>query len=500
MAASSKPTAVHFSLAISVMITLILGLVCYMMAKENQKLALAEAAARTTASTSDNALRKVLDEITLLKKKLGYTDFEAVGAETDNTPNSVIGSLNRDLALYGKEYVQPSAAAPTVAATLQSLRAALNSQDQNNIQRQAQLEAVRNELAQEVAAHANRVAEISASQTSSEAQLTDVVTTKNELLAQKDGEIAKFRDLYNKEQRDREALKDELESVRKVKDAEIQEFENIVRFQRGQLASLENQSFDKPDGLIVRVENTTRTVWINLGSDDGLRTQVSFSVYTRSNQGFGRGSADIKGKIEVIEILGPHLARANIIKDDVSRPIQANDPIYSPIWTKGNKEFFSFVGIVDIDGDGKSDREYLHTILNTAGSDVEVEIDDQGNRVPEGSTLSVKSKFLVIGKIEDPTDFPGSDTEKQEQISKVREEHRQLVNDALRRGVKVITFNDFLNYIGYEQQSIHYDANSKQKFNLRNGAQTRREHSGVGNSSGSSTGQTSKRFDSSSKK
>jgi len=493
MAASSKPTAVHFAFAFTMMTTAVLGIVCYYIAKENQKLQAASVTDRANADAARGLDRQSQDDIALLKKKLGYVDFTAVGTENDNAATSVSGALTRDLLLYGQEQVQPNPAAPNVSATLQSLRAALNAANQNVQERQTQLAAVQAELAQEIASHTNRVSELATSQTKSESQLQELVKGKNETIAAKDSEIARWRDEFRTMQREKESLSDELDAVRKTKDTEIQELESIVAFMRERLNDLEDLSFDKADGQIVRVDNTTNTVWINLGSEDGLRSQVSFAVYTKSHEGFGRGNADIKAKIEVTKIRGPHLAEARILKDDIARPIQTDDPIYSPVWSKNGKEYFSFVGIVDMDGDGKSDRTLLKNTLENASSGIEVEIDDNGFRSPEDAILSVKSKFLVVGKIEDPADYPGTDEEKQESVRRVQEEYKTLTRDALRKGIKIVNFHDFLNYMGHEQQHRHYNPSSDQKFNLKAGSQS----TGVGQQRGTSfdsTGQTSKRF------
>ncbi|SFI28505.1 hypothetical protein [Planctomicrobium piriforme] len=468
--ASTKPTAVHFSLVIFVMSTLILALVCYLNYKEFTVAKLAAAAAADKSARSDADLRTALDEMTQIKRKLGYPDFEAIGTEADTSPNTVSGALNRDLALYGREQVQPSPANPSVAATLQSLRSALNAAEAHVRERQSELVNVQTELAQEQAAHTKKMSEIQTSQSSSEEQLQELVAQKNELVSEKDREIAKWRDEFRREQREKESLRDELDALRKQKETEIREFESVVGYLREKLNSLEDLSFDKADGQIVRVDNTTRAVWINLGSDDGLRSQVAFSVYTRNHNGFGRGNADIKAKIEVTKIRGPHLAEARILQEDLARPIQALDPIYSPAWSKGLKEYFSFVGVLDMNGDEKSDRELLHTVLQNSGAGVELEIDDAGNRVPEGGQLSVKSKFLIIGKIEDPADYPGSDTQKQEEVRKVIQEYTDLTKEAMRKGIKVVSFRDFLNYMGYEQQQRLFNTDSR-GFNLKTGTE-----------------------------
>jgi hypothetical protein len=469
MAASTKPTAVHFSLVFFVMAALILTIALYLTGKEYATAVAAKNKSADDAAAAQNSLNKTLDEVAALKKRLGYVDFEAVGAETDSTPNTVLGVLNRDMTLYGKEQLQPNAANPTVAATLQSLRAALTAALADLNQRRTELATVQAELAQEKKAHSERAKKLQDSQTSSEDQLKQLVSQKNELVSEKDREISKWREEFRREQREREAVRDELDTVRKTLEGKVRDLENVVQDMREKLNALEDLSFDLPDGHIVQVDNTTRAVWIDVGADDSIRSQVSFSVYMKNHHGLGGSNGDIKAKIEVTKIRGPHLAEARILTEDLTRPIQIGDPIYSPVWSKGLKEYFSFVGVVDMDGDGKSDRELLHSVLENAGSGVEVEINDKGERVPEGGLLSVKSKFLVVGKIEDPTDYPLADADKQAEVRKVAQEAKELSNEALRKGIRTISFRDFLNYIGYEPQSRLYNATEMRPFGIKTG-------------------------------
>ena len=494
MAASSKPTAVHFSLVFFVMTTLILALVCYLVAKESSdRLARAERAADELA-TANTALNRALDEMKGMKRLLGYEDAPTVGLEGDDNPDSLRGRLTQALLTYGRDSVQPSLQSPNVDATLRSLRSALNTAMASNQQAQENVEAMTRQLEEERSTHVNRASELQTSQESSEEQLSTLVATRNEQLAEKDQEIDRFRRQFQTEQREKESLQDELAAVRQEKDEQIAELERIVRFMRQQLDELEDMSFDVADGVIRRVDNTTRTVWINLGSQDNLREQVTFSVYQKNHDGFGRGRADIKAKIEVTKIRGPKLAEARIIDEDISRPIQAGDPIYSPAWTKGGREYFSFVGILDMNGDGVSDRQQLHNVLDNAGARVEVEVNDLGQLVPEDGTLTEKTKYLVVGEIPDPTQFPGSDVEKQEQIQAISNYHEQLTREALRKGIKIVRFRDFLNYMGYEPQQQLYIPQESGNFTLKHGARSASTRENINSSSRFSTGNTSARF------
>lgn len=489
--AGSKPTAVHFSLVFFVMATLILGIVFYMTLKEYQKSAANAKQAQDLAAQKQGDFEKAFDDIQALKQLLGYEGFEDVGTGGNNE-NSVLAAARKDLNTYGREQVQPSPTTPSVKATIQSLRAALETmEEQSKSYNTGMQEAGARALAEQNAMR-NERNQLQQTQERSEQQLQKLITDQTEKIAEKDREIQRVRQDLNNERVLKEQTADELDRVRRALSDEIALLEKSNQFLRTQLNALEDLSFDKPDGEIVRVDNTTRRVWINLGSSDKLRQQVTFSVYTQDHRGVGRGSEDIKAKIEVSKITGTNLAECRVMQEEFDRPIQEGDPIYSPLFSPGATEYFSFVGILDMDGDGKSDRDILHDVIATAGAAIEVEVDDQGNRSPEGRKMSVKTKFLVIGDIPDPSDFSGFD-DKQEEVQKIIDEHGALLKESLQQGIKVVTFRDFLNYIGFENKQRLFVAGENRKYNLKSGARSTGTDEVLG-ANRLSSGQTSQRF------
>ena len=116
----------------------------------------------------------------------------------------------------------------------------------------------------------------------------------------------------------------------------------------------EPESFEVADGRISYV-NQNGTVWINLGTGDSLRRQVTFSVFDSDLHDASKSKK--KGSIEVTRVLGDHMAEARITSDDPTNPILTGDKIYSQIWHRGKKLHFALTGLVDFDGDGKSDLE-----------------------------------------------------------------------------------------------------------------------------------------------
>ena len=103
-------------------------------------------------------------------------------------------------------------------------------------------------------------------------------------------------------------------------------------------------SFEVADGRISWV-NQNGTVWINLGSLDSLRRQVTFSVYDADQHDAEKATK--KGSIEVTRILGEHMAEARITEDDPTNPILTGDQIYSQVWHRGKKLHFALTGLID---------------------------------------------------------------------------------------------------------------------------------------------------------
>ena len=119
--------------------------------------------------------------------------------------------------------------------------------------------------------------------------------------------------------------------------------------------------------------------------------------------------------------------------------------MFSPIWSVGHAEHFALVGLVDLNGDGRSDIEGFRRYVQESGSRVSVWVDDAGER--NGGAVDMRVKYLVVGRTPSP-DSARSDTQ--------RAAYNRLVGhltamreEAYDHGVRVIRLNDFLAYIGY---------------------------------------------------
>ncbi|MCA9055004.1 MAG: hypothetical protein KDA75_14280, partial [Planctomycetaceae bacterium] len=462
----SKPTAVHFTLIFFVMLSLFLGVFAYMYFTDFQEAQAKLGEAQTQAQSDKQAIANALQEIEEVKSRLGY-NFAELGSQDD--PNSVLGALQADFT-----NVAGLLAAAPQSQTVREMLAALAAQLKNRAEETQQARGSEQSSQQNFLTQTNQqqqaVTQAQQDQQKSEGQLRDVEATMAEQVAQLNQQVTRWQDDYRKVLGDYETQKDEFSQAREDWDKERKRLQSTIDYQREQISEIENISFESPDGEIVYVDNETRRVWINKGERDFLRPQVTFSVYTKEHRGIARSTADVKAKIEVVSV-DAKSAMCRILEEDLTRPIAAGDPIYTPLWHSGLVEKIAFVGIIDLDGDGVSDRELLREMMEVNHSQIKLQIMDDGSRVPAEATLDVDTKFLVKGDIPDPNDFPGLD-EKQRHIQDLMEELHQLEDEAKRYGVQVISKNEFLTWIGYVNQQRIWRPGENQPYNLGSGAQS----------------------------
>jgi hypothetical protein len=195
------------------------------------------------------------------------------------------------------------------------------------------------------------------------------------------------------------------------------------------------------DGVISWVDQRNHTAFVNLGSADGLRPQVTFSV---AEAGIAdAAAAEKKGSIEITEIIGPHLAEARITDDSATNPLLVGDRIFSQVWDRGRTVGFGIAGFVDLDGDGNSDLEQLKNIIAASGGVVDAAPDDAG--VKQGE-LKVSTRYLILG------DYP-NDARLGTRLGPLRESWAALSEEQERLGIDTIAVDEFLALIGWQRQA-----------------------------------------------
>lgn len=457
--AASKPTAVHFSLIFFVMTTLIGGVAAYLGYSD-----LAEANVKLDQAQKDSqrdgvAVRKLDEEIQALKKLIG-NEQEEVGLD-NKTPNTVIGATELDIKTHADVLAEA-----TIKNTLIKLSAQLNQTKTELAAEQKAKNDLEAALQQLKSNMDKKVDEHRKARDSSEKDLADTQKVKEEEVGAKDQQIAAL-------QKENEEILIELDQLRETNAKTIKDLENknntyasLIDTLRSRLDQVQKYSFEVADGVVRTVDNSTGVVWINLGEADRLPKRMTFSVYRKAHQGIGRGEEDIIGAIEVTKILGPHLSEARIVGDDIYQPISPGDPIYTPLWGVGRPETFAISGIIDLDGDGKSDMDLLTRIIENANAKIDNQVTENGERIGDG--LTVHTKFLVIG--ESPDVEAAKTDEQRDKMQELLAKMKEIREEARLKAVRVIGINDFLSYIGYKPQRRLFVPGSGVKSPIKQGA------------------------------
>jgi hypothetical protein len=194
-------------------------------------------------------------------------------------------------------------------------------------------------------------------------------------------------------------------------------------------------SFEIADGRISWV-NQNGTVWINLGSADSLRRQVTFSVFDADQHDAEKATK--KGSIEVTRVMGEHMSEARITEDDPTNPILTGDMVYSQVWHRGKKLRFALTGVIDIDNDGQSDMDLARQLIELNGGVVDMYVKEDATT--EGQ-MTAHTRYLVLGE------FPDSPTE-----VALQKPWEDMHTEARSLGVETISITQFLNQMGYRPQ------------------------------------------------
>ena len=138
--------------------------------------------------------------------------------------------------------------------------------------------------------------------------------------------------------------------------------------------------------------------------------------------------------------------------------------------------------------DGK-DRAILTSVLSNAGAEIDVAITPEGVREPAEGKLSVRTKWLVVGDVGDPS-LILNDSAKKTQILDVQAQHKLLTQEAREHGIKIVSLKGFLTYMGWKPESRLYIPGANAPFTLTAGARSTGTNQAQGDRS--SNGATSK--------
>lgn len=192
-----------------------------------------------------------------------------------------------------------------------------------------------------------------------------------------------------------------------------------------------------PVADVIFANQLADTITINRGLQDGIRRQMTMSVYGKDETNLARATP--KASVEVVQVTGPNTSECRIISGKLRDPIIKGDVLYTPAWKPGQKVHFVLGPNMDVNGDNDVSAEELELLrgliaLNGGVVDSYVDIDGTIKNEKGSEGMSFATRFYVVGLL------PRRD---QKEVAK------KLEDDAKKFGVEVINITKMLDYMGY---------------------------------------------------
>jgi hypothetical protein len=204
----------------------------------------------------------------------------------------------------------------------------------------------------------------------------------------------------------------------------------------------------KPDGKIILIDDSTKVVHLNIGSDEHVYRGLTFQVYEKNTP----IPKDGKGKAE-IEVFNveKNISAARITSSNPKKPIILDDIVANLIWDSDKTNVFAVAGEFDLNGDGEIDYE---------GADkIKALIIKWGGKATDD--ISIDTDFLVLGTtptvLQKPTfeqmEADPMAMEKYEASLRKLTSYKEVQTRAQTLSIPVFNLERFLYFIGYKTQS-----------------------------------------------
>ncbi len=454
--AKRESQGLQIALILFVMITVVLAVTTFVFFRKAEQMAGEVTAAKKAKETSDALVDQQSFWNSYFKhivgsKSLSEAELNVVvpSVEGDAEMAAVHTSYKQDIATYGEGLPQEKLNYRELPALLLQAIRKLNTANTDLNEQNKSLIAERDQVKADslVVIDKARTGQEAAEATQS-TERDQFNTDRTTMTTERDKEFANYKTVIA----EKTTLVTAKDTTIKERDTAIKNLDGTVSKQKETITELRDEPFEAPDGRIAWVNQHSRTVWVNLGMADGLRRQTTFSVYDHDAMNVVPGAGgktggddeaskrkidDRKGMIEITRVLDQHLAEARIVSDFTADPILPGDQIFSPAWKPGRKVHFALVGFMDLDGDGRSDRDLVRNIISMGGGQIDAEVHDDG--ATEGA-LSANTRYLVRG--EDPD---GSD-------AKLLTAHGNILSSAKNQGIQEINVLKLLDMMGYKAE------------------------------------------------
>lgn len=438
--ASRESQGLQVALILFVMITVVLAVTTYVYFRKSEELARRVETAENEKTTATNATMTLDFENQLLKHYVGYapkSDNDVKSLKQSLTGNADIEAIaqafDQDMATYGAGLEANKLNYRNLPENLITTIRVRNEHLGDSTKRESLLEKERDKIRDDGEAR------VQAAQAALDTAVKDYTAAKN-TYSQETMRTAQEKQAIGQQLaaklKEIQAMAATSQAEISKRDTQLTNMENLYESAMVKIEAQRETSFERPDGEVTWVNQRSGVVWIDLGSADGLERQVTFSVYDKGANGVN--NAPVKARLEVTKIIDDHVAECRILEDDLRNPIMDHDIIYSPSFRKGQKTRFALAGLLDINGDGKSDQEKVKSIITQGGGLIDAELLPNGEIVGK---MTHETRYLIKG--ERPTDKTNQ---------KLTQGYTTMIDEATKLGIESQSLTTLLDRMGYRAE------------------------------------------------
>jgi hypothetical protein len=439
--ATRENQGLQIGLIVCVLIIVVLMVLFFFAQKAKEEAALEKVQMQERLNTAEAGARKANDDLTKMKAMIGYAqEAELKDIETQHKTDMTMYADNwpeenrnyRELPGYliGR-LMDSSKSVRDTQVQVERMRTERDKAREEEEQATAQYKDKSSETAEEMAVRSERFKED-----------RQRMTQENQ----------KYATDVQRERKEKQRMEDEKNQLLAKSEDTIRTLDTTNKKLQTDIDLLTYEKIGIADGNVAWVNHRDRLAYLDVGSEDGLRPLVTFSVFDKGEKNFQPERK--KGALEVIQVLGAHRALARILETDASRVILPRDVLYSTAWDRGRHLHFALAGKMDIDGDDKTDREMIREIISMNGGVIDAEVDEDGNQTGE---MSFETRFLIIGDTtirlseSTPDDFEeNGDNLTNELANAVAGNLSEIIGQAQQYSVQRISLEEFLDLMGWQ--------------------------------------------------
>lgn len=278
-------------------------------------------------------------------------------------------------------------------------------------------------------------------------KLTQVESTRDETLGQKDEQLATLTEQLD-------ANSQEVNDLRRVSQTQQRDAEfALARAERrlgdlqGSIRALKPNQFQrdailkKSDGRVLRAIPGSDIVYVNLGAKDNVKVGMGLEVYSRTGE--QRDTVRGKASCEIVSV-SDSVSECRVTRRTPGSPILEEDIVLNIAFERGRKPKFVVRGDFDMNYDDTIDpqgREAIENMVRQWGGQVVEELDESVDYVIIG--LAPNIPVAPNGQLTDVV----RDQQFQRQLDASR--YADIIRRANELGLPVITQNQFLFLNGY---------------------------------------------------